>query len=86
MQVNGFTVMPQENFISARQCRMARAGAALSQKGLAEIAGLAERTVVSFEKGADANRATRKVLRTALEREGATFITPDGVAFQGEAA
>ncbi|MEL7104621.1 MAG: helix-turn-helix domain-containing protein [Pseudomonadota bacterium] len=65
--------------ISPAQCRAARALLSLSQEELAKAAGIATRTLVSFESGArPAFKRTQNELRTALEAAGAEFIPSNG--------
>lgn len=65
--------------ISARECRAARAGLRLSQKEVATAAGVAERTVIDFERGARAPiGSTRAAIRSALERAGIVFGEAEG--------
>lgn len=65
--------------ISARECRAARAGLRLSQKEIAEAAGVAERTVIDFERGARAPiGSTRAAIRSAFERAGVVFGEVEG--------
>lgn len=65
--------------ISPRECRAARAGLRLSQKDIAEAAGLSERTVIDFEREArEPIGATRAAIRSAFERAGVTFGEEEG--------
>lgn len=65
--------------ISPAQSRAARAMLEYSQADLAEKAGVSERTILDFERGARRpNRATLFALRWTLEGEGIEFI--DGEA------
>jgi DNA-binding XRE family transcriptional regulator len=53
--------------------RAARALLEIDQRGLAELAGLTERTVVRAENGR-VSAATQAAIREALERRGIDFI------------
>ena len=64
--------------ISPRQCRAARVGADLSRGELAELAGVAERTITDFEREArEPIAATKAAIRAGLEKAGVRF-TADG--------
>lgn len=61
------------------QCRAARALVGMSQDRLAEVSGVAKRTIASFEK--DDRRPydrTISALRSALESVGVEFIAENG--------
>ena len=60
--------------IGAVHCKMARAGLALTIRGLAEITGLDKATIVRFEAGQPARRETVTRIRAALEKEEACFL------------
>jgi transcriptional regulator with XRE-family HTH domain len=72
--------------ISPQQCRAARAGLEWSRSDLANKAGLAERTVNDFERGAREPHANnRGAIRAAFEREGVTFTDEGCVCFATKA-
>lgn len=61
------------------QCRAARALIGLSQDALAEAAGVAKRTIASFEaEGRQPYPRTLAAIRSALEAAGVEFISPNG--------
>lgn len=60
--------------ITASQCRAARVGIDLSRKELAEVAGVGERTIIDFERGArDPINATKQAIKLGLESQGVRF-------------
>ncbi|WP_339913387.1 helix-turn-helix transcriptional regulator [uncultured Brevundimonas sp.] len=64
--------------IDAAQVRMARAGANLSVRKLAELSGVADSTILRFETGKGAILATNMArIQRALEEAGITFISAD---------
>ena len=64
--------------MEARQCRAARGLLGLTQKELAELAGVSPVTLHGFETGATKpTRATLAVIRQALERAGVEFTNDD---------
>lgn len=61
------------------QCRAGRALIGMSQDDLAEVSGVAKRTIVSFEKEDRQPYArTVEALQKALEQAGVTFLEDDG--------
>lgn len=61
------------------QCRAARALVAMSQDRLAQTAGVAKRTIASFEKEErQPYDRTIAALRSALESAGVEFISENG--------
>ncbi len=65
--------------ITKEQCRAARALLGWSRKQLAEKAGVSERTITDFERGARSPIASSlKALRCALENAGVEFIPENG--------
>jgi transcriptional regulator with XRE-family HTH domain len=68
-----------KNMITPAQCRAARAMLNWSRKELAEAAGVAERTIVDFERGARTPyERTLRDVAAALERGGVEFIPANG--------
>ncbi|MDP3370634.1 MAG: helix-turn-helix transcriptional regulator [Brevundimonas sp.] len=64
--------------IDAAQVRMARAGAKLSVKELAELSGVADSTILRFETGKGAILATNMArIQRALEEAGVIFLAAD---------
>lgn len=64
--------------ISPAQIRMARAGLGLSVRVLAERSGVADSTIHRFEAGRGGMQTgTLERLQTALEADGATFLSAD---------
>ena len=64
--------------LTRSQCRAARAGLEWTRERLSKEAGLAERTITDFERGArDPHDNNKGAMRAALERGGVRF-TPDG--------
>jgi DNA-binding XRE family transcriptional regulator len=60
--------------ITARQCRAARVGVDMSRGELAALAGVAERTIIDFEREArEPIQATKAAIRTGLEKAGVRF-------------
>jgi transcriptional regulator with XRE-family HTH domain len=60
-------------------CRAARALIDWSGKELAERSGIAERTLVDYERGASSpQERTRTAIQAALEAGGVTFFTFNG--------
>ena len=60
--------------ISKSQAKAARAGLGLRREDLAKAAGVSERTITDFERGArEPILATRQAIRRALEEAGAIF-------------
>lgn len=61
------------------QCRAARALVAISQDRLAEVSGVAKRTIASFEKeDRQPYQRTISALRESLEKIGVEFIPENG--------
>lgn len=61
------------------QCRAARAIVGMSQDELAEVSGVAKRTIVSFEKeDRQPYDRTIQALKVALENAGVTFLDDNG--------
>lgn len=68
--------------ITAQQCRAVRAGLEWSRGDLAKAAGLAERTINDFERGArDPHANNKAAIRAAFEREGVTFTQEGCICF-----
>ncbi len=64
--------------LTKAQCRAARAGLEWSREDLAEMAGLSDRTITDFERGArDPHDNNKRAIRTAFEAAGVRF-TEDG--------
>ncbi len=60
--------------ITKEACRAARVGIGWSRGELAKEAGLGERTVIDFERGArDPHENNKGALKAALERGGIRF-------------
>ncbi|MEO5375486.1 MAG: helix-turn-helix domain-containing protein [Alphaproteobacteria bacterium] len=65
--------------ITPAQCKGARAMVDLSRRDLAERAGIAERTLVDFERGARTPHPNNlSAIRRALESAGVEFIPENG--------
>lgn len=65
--------------IISAQCRAARALLNWSRKDLADVAKVAERTIVDFERGArEPYERTLRDIREALEGAGVVFIEQNG--------
>lgn len=61
------------------QCRAARALVGMSQDELAEVSGVAKRTIVSFEKeDRQPYPRTVEALQKAFEQVGVTFLDDNG--------
>lgn len=61
------------------QCRAARALLGLKRGELAAAAGVSERTVIDFERGArNPHTPTLAAIRAALEAAGADILDPNG--------
>lgn len=61
--------------ITAAQCKGARAMLDISREQLAKAAGLAERTITDFERGARSPHANNlAAIQRALEEAGVEFI------------
>lgn len=70
--------------IDAVQVRMARAGANLSVRKLAELSGVADSTILRFETGKGAILATNMArIQRALEETGIMFISADASGGSG---
>jgi DNA-binding transcriptional regulator YiaG len=68
--------------LTPTQCRAARAGLEWSREYLAQLAGLAERTVTDFErKTRDPLRNSKAAMRSAFEKAGVAFEGTDGIRF-----
>ena len=68
--------------IPAQPCRAARAGLEWSRGDLAKAAGLAERTINDFERGArDPHANNKTAIRAAFERKGVTFTQEGCICF-----
>ena len=68
--------------ITAQQWRAARAGLEWSRSDLAKEAGLAERTINDFERGArDPHANNKAAIRAAFERKGVTLTQEGCVCF-----
>jgi DNA-binding XRE family transcriptional regulator len=60
--------------ISREACRAARVGLGWTRGELAKAAGLGERTIIDFERGArDPHDNNKAAIRAALEGGGVTF-------------
>ena len=71
--------------ITAQQCRAARAGLEWSRGDLAKAAGLAERTVNDFERGAREPHPNNKAaIRGAFEKSGVSFDEEGCVCFRDD--
>lgn len=61
------------------QCRAARALLGLKRGELAAAAGVSERTVIDFERGArNPHAPTLAAIRAALEEAGVEILDPNG--------
>lgn len=70
--------------IDAAQVRMARAGAKLSVRELAELSGVADSTILRFETGKGSILATNMArIQRALEESGVVFIAGDSAGGPG---
>jgi DNA-binding XRE family transcriptional regulator len=68
--------------ITRSQCRAARAGLEWTRERLAKEAGLAERTITDFERGArDPHDNNKAAMRAALEHGGVRFTPDDCLCF-----
>ncbi len=64
--------------ITRAQCRAARAGLEWRREDLAELAGLAVRTITDFERGArEPHDNNKRAIQAAFEAAGVRF-TEDG--------
>jgi transcriptional regulator with XRE-family HTH domain len=64
--------------LTKAQCRAARAGLEWSREDLAEMAGLSDRTITDFERGArEPHDNNKRAIRAAFEAAGVRF-TEDG--------
>ncbi len=64
--------------LTKAQCRAARAGLEWSREDLAEMAGLSDRTITDFERGArEPHDNNKRAIRAAFEAAGVRF-TKDG--------
>lgn len=71
--------MIKKNVISAPQCLGARAMLGWSRRQLADAAGVAERTLIDFERGARRPYdRTIADIRAALKEAGIEFIDENG--------
>lgn len=69
--------------ITPTQCRAARAGLEWSREELATRAGLGERTIIDFERGAREPHANnRAAIRAAFEAAGVTFEANGCICFR----
>ena len=60
--------------ISKAQCRAARAGLEWSREDLAQKAGLSDRTITDFERGArEPHDNNKRAIRQAFEAAGVRF-------------
>lgn len=59
--------------LTAVQIRMARAGAGLTIRQLAELTGLNKATIVRIEAGMSAHKSSFSAIQKALEANGAEF-------------
>jgi transcriptional regulator with XRE-family HTH domain len=60
--------------ISKEACRAARVGIGWSRAELATAAGLGERTIIDFERGArEPHENNKAAIKAALERSGVRF-------------
>jgi transcriptional regulator with XRE-family HTH domain len=65
--------------ISPAQCRAARGLLNIPQARLAELSGVSQRAITSFEAGSTRPmRANLMALRMAFEREGVIFLDENG--------
>lgn len=71
--------MDIESAITPEQSRGARAMLGMSREDLAKRAGIAERTLIDFERGArEPLRNNLAAIRQALEEAGIEFIAENG--------
>jgi DNA-binding XRE family transcriptional regulator len=67
------------------QCRAARAGLEWSREDLAKKAGLSDRTITDFERGArEPHENNKRAIRVAFEQSGVTFSDDGCVCFGDE--
>ena len=60
--------------LTKAQCRAARAGLEWSREDLAEMAGLSDRTITDFERGArEPHDNNKRAIRVAFEAAGVRF-------------
>lgn len=71
--------------MTARQCRMARAGLGLSIPALATLAAVRANTISHFERGGDSYASTIAKLRSALEERGVVFVADGEASLSGGA-
>lgn len=69
--------------LTALQCRLARTVLNWSQQRLADEAQVQQTTILQFERGSDARRATIDKLRSALEAAGVAFIGSGEASLSG---
>jgi transcriptional regulator with XRE-family HTH domain len=76
-----FGMMSDMAKLTGRQCKAGRALIGLSQKELADRAGVFSRTLVDFESGKRAPKpATKTVIAQALASAGVALLDREGVA------
>jgi transcriptional regulator with XRE-family HTH domain len=73
--------------ISRAQCRAARAGLEWSREDLAARAGISDRTITDFERGArDPHDNNKRAIRSAFEAAGIVFTDEGCVCFPADEA
>jgi DNA-binding XRE family transcriptional regulator len=73
--------------ITRAQCRAARAGLEWSRVDLAQMAGLSDRTITDFERGArDPHDNNKRAMRQAFEAAGVRFTRDGCICLPPEAA
>ncbi|WP_375458327.1 helix-turn-helix domain-containing protein [uncultured Enterovirga sp.] len=71
--------------LTRAQCRAARAGLEWRREDLATRAGLAERTITDFERGAREPHTNNKIaIRRAFEAAGVVFTAEGCLCLPGE--
>lgn len=72
--------------MSKEICRAARVGIGWSREKLAQEAGLGERTVIDFERGArEPHENNKAAIRAALERGGVRFTAENCICLPSPA-
>lgn len=79
--------LPVNAGLTPVQCRMARAALRIGLRELASRARTTPKTLCRFENGTDIHPAIKRGIQTALERDGAVFLSPtpeyqDGLALR----
>lgn len=78
------SAMITTSVLSAKSCRDARDLLGISQKELAQCAGISTSSVSRYERGEKISDYARRKLTEALEKEGAVFVGSSDRAGSGE--